>query len=91
MWKTKVIIFLIVSTTANAVTNSDDLSLEPFVDGEGSPLGGYVAQGVGDLGRGIEPTMLREDFFLAARINGALPGIGFAADVTSQELPAALS
>jgi len=90
MWKTKVIIFLIVSTTADAVTNSDDLSLEPFVDGEGSPLA-YVAQGVGDLGIGIEPTMLHEDFFLAARTNGALPGIGFAADVTSQELPAALS
>lgn len=84
MRKTKVIIFLIVSTTANAVTNSDDLSLEPYVGGEASPLGGYVAQGVGDLGRGLAPTMLHEDFFLASRTNGALPGIGFAADVTTQ-------
>ena len=91
MWKTKIVIFLIVSTTANAVTNFDDLSLEPNVGGEGSALAGCVRQDVGDLGRGIGPTVRHEYFFLESRTNGALPGIGFAADVTTQERPAALS
>jgi len=91
MWKTKVIILLIVSTTANALTNSDDLSLEPYVDGVASLLGGHVAQEAGDPGRDIAPSMLHEHVFLATRIDGALSRIGFAADVTTQERPAALS
>jgi len=90
MWKTKVIILLIVSTTADAVTNFDDLSLGSSVGDEASLPGGHVAQGVGDLGRDIAPTMLHERSFLAACTNGALSEIAFAADVTTQERPTAL-
>ena len=43
MWKTKVIIALIVSMTADAVTKSGELSLEPYVDGR---LSGVRAQRV---------------------------------------------
>jgi len=91
MWKTKVIIVLIISTTANAATNSDDLSMEIRFDGRASVLGVPSAQGIGDLGRDIVPTIVQEGFFLASRINGAVPENSASFDVTTQERLAVVS
>jgi hypothetical protein len=91
MWKAKVIIVLIVSTTANAATNSDDLSLEICFDGRASVPGVPSAQGVGDLGRDIELTIVQEGFFLASRINGAVPENSASSYVTTQERLAVVS
>ena len=91
MWKTKVIVFLIVSTTANAVTNSDDLALGPYVDDEACPAGISAEQDVSDLGRKYASTMLHEEFRAVSRIHGASPEIGGASDLTEQERLAVVS
>jgi hypothetical protein len=91
MWKSKVIFFLIASTTADAITNSDELSLASDVGNETFHVGGYEAQGVGDLRGATAPTMLHERFFPATQVNGALSEIAFASGMTAQDLRAALS
>lgn len=91
MWKTKLIIVLIVSTTANAVTNADDTSLTPCADDEACPPGISVAQDASDLGREYAPTMLHQEFLPVSGIHDAPSEIGGASDLIEQERLAVVS